>query len=60
MFVSRRFFFYSLYGMIASSVFIDVIPWTLRFDDIWLAVIIYSADGLVVERRRRAGRAAAR
>lgn len=39
-FVSRRFFFYSLYGMIASSVFIDIIPWELRFEDMWLAVII--------------------
>lgn len=39
-FVSRRFFFYSLYGMIISSVFIDIIPWELKFDDIWLAVII--------------------
>ncbi|MBG0790649.1 MAG: YitT family protein [Desulfovibrionaceae bacterium] len=39
-FVSRRFFFYSLYGMVISSVFIDVIPWTLNFEDIWLAVII--------------------
>ena len=39
-FVSRRFFFYSLYGMIISSVFIDIIPWEIKFDDIWLAVII--------------------
>ena len=39
-FVSRRFFFYSLYGMIISSVFIDIIPWQFKFDDIWLAVII--------------------
>jgi len=39
-FVSRRFFFYSLYGMIISSVFIDVIPWQFTFNDIWLAVII--------------------
>lgn len=38
-FVSRRFFFYSLYGMIASSVFIDIIPWSLPIGDIWLAVI---------------------
>lgn len=38
-FVSRRFFFYSLYGMIISSVFIDIIPWTFKMDDIWLAVI---------------------
>ena len=39
-FVSRRFFFYSLYGMIISAIFIDIIPWELKFDDIWLAVII--------------------
>ncbi|MGD8518465.1 MAG: EamA family transporter RarD [Anaerolineae bacterium] len=32
----------------------------LGFAPIWLAVIIYSAEGLVVERRRRAGRVAAR
>nr|WP_321259397.1 YitT family protein [uncultured Pseudodesulfovibrio sp.] len=38
-FVSKRFFFYSLYGMVISSVFIDIIPWTLHMDDIWLAVI---------------------
>ncbi|NDV18841.1 DUF2179 domain-containing protein [Pseudodesulfovibrio sp. JC047] len=38
-FVSKRFFFYSLYGMVISSVFIDIIPWTLHFNDIWLAVI---------------------
>lgn len=38
-FVSKRFFLYSLYGMIISSVFIDIIPWTLKMDDIWLAVI---------------------
>ncbi len=28
-FVSRRFFFYSLYGMIATSVFIDLITYTI-------------------------------
>ena len=38
-FVSRRFFFYSLYGMFATSIFIDIIPWTLPIEDIWLAVI---------------------
>lgn len=38
-FVSRRFFFYSLYGMFATSIFIDVIPWSLPIQDIWLAVI---------------------
>ncbi|MCJ2165383.1 MULTISPECIES: YitT family protein [unclassified Pseudodesulfovibrio] len=38
-FVSKRFFFYSLYGMFATSLFIDLIPWTLHMQDIWLAVI---------------------
>ncbi|QGY40013.1 DUF2179 domain-containing protein [Pseudodesulfovibrio cashew] len=38
-FVSRRFFFYSLFGMFATSFFIDLIPWTLPIQDIWLAVI---------------------
>lgn len=37
--VSRKFFFLSLYGMLATSVFIDIIPWTMPIDDIWLAVI---------------------
>ena len=38
-FVSKRFFFYSLYGMIISAVFIDIIPWSLPMEDIWLAII---------------------
>lgn len=38
-FVSRRFFFYSLYGMIITSVFIDLIPWVVPIEDIWLAVL---------------------
>ncbi|MBC15849.1 conserved membrane protein of unknown function [Pseudodesulfovibrio profundus] len=38
-FVSRRFFFYSLYGMFATSIFIDIIPWELPIQDIWLAVL---------------------
>ncbi|WP_338668262.1 YitT family protein [Pseudodesulfovibrio methanolicus] len=38
-FVSKRFFFYSLYGMVVSSVFIDAIPYALHMKDIWLAVI---------------------
>lgn len=38
-FVSRRFFFYSLFGMFMTSVFIDIIPWTLPIEDIWLAVL---------------------
>lgn len=38
-FVSRRFFFYSLYGMVAVSVFIDVIDYAMPIQDIWLAVM---------------------
>lgn len=38
-FVSRRFFFYSLYGMFATSIFIDIIPWAMPIGDMWLAVI---------------------
>jgi len=38
-YVSRKFFFLSLYGMIATSLFIDLIPWSLPMDDMWLAVI---------------------
>ena len=38
-FVGRRFFFYSLYGMFMTSVFIDIIPWTLPIEDVWLAVL---------------------
>jgi len=37
--VSRKFFFLSLYGMFATSIFIDIIPWTLPIEDVWLAVI---------------------
>lgn len=37
-FVSKRFFFYSLYGMFAVSVFIDIITYTLPITDVWLAV----------------------
>lgn len=37
--VSRRFFFYSLYGMIATSVFIDAITFTVPIEDVWLAVL---------------------
>ena len=39
LFVSRRFFFYSLYGMIAVGVFIDIITYTMPIQDVWLAVI---------------------
>jgi uncharacterized membrane-anchored protein YitT (DUF2179 family) len=38
-FVSRRFFFYSLYGMLATSVFIDIISYVVPIEDIWLAVL---------------------
>ncbi|CCH50012.1 YitT family protein [Pseudodesulfovibrio piezophilus] len=38
-FVSKRFFFYSLFGMFMTSIFIDLIPWTLPIDDVWLAVL---------------------
>ncbi|MBI9080773.1 MAG: YitT family protein [Pseudodesulfovibrio sp.] len=37
-FVSKRFFFYSLYGMFAVAFFIDIIDYTLPVTDIWLAV----------------------
>ena len=39
LFVSRKFFFLSLYGMFATSLFIDLIPWTMPIEDIWLAVL---------------------
>lgn len=38
-FVSRRFFLYSLYGMFAVSVFIDLMRYRLPIDDPWLAVL---------------------
>ncbi|SDK50803.1 Uncharacterized membrane-anchored protein YitT, contains DUF161 and DUF2179 domains [Maridesulfovibrio ferrireducens] len=44
-FVSKKFFFYSLYGMVTLSGFIDLIPWTLAFEDKWLAVL---AGGIVL------------
>ena len=45
LYVSRRFFFYSLYGMIMTSVFIDLISYTLPIEDIWLAV--FTGGGLL-------------
>ncbi|GAB7021730.1 YitT family protein [Salidesulfovibrio brasiliensis] len=39
-FVGRRFFFYSLYGMAVSAVFIDFIDYTMPIDDVWLAVLV--------------------
>lgn len=38
--VSRRFFFYSLFGMVACSVFIEMVQFTLPIDDVWLAVFV--------------------
>ena len=42
-FVSRRFFLYSLYGMLVSSVFIDMITYRMPITDIWLAVFVSGA-----------------
>jgi uncharacterized membrane-anchored protein YitT (DUF2179 family) len=39
LFVSRRFFFYSLYGMAAVSVFMELIDYQLPLHDPWLAVL---------------------
>jgi uncharacterized membrane-anchored protein YitT (DUF2179 family) len=39
-FVSRRFVLYSLYGMGATSVFIDQLTYTLPGADPWLAVLV--------------------
>lgn len=36
--VSRRFFFYSLYGMAAVGLFVDIMPQPLVIQDTWLAV----------------------
>lgn len=38
-FISRRFFFYSLYGMVVSAVFLDMITYTMPIKDVWLAVL---------------------
>ena len=38
-FVSRRFFLYSLYGMAVVSIFIDLIGYTVPIADKWLAVL---------------------
>lgn len=37
-YVSRRFFFYSLYGMAAVAFFIEILPWQIHLSDPWLAV----------------------
>ncbi|ACN14278.1 conserved hypothetical protein [Desulforapulum autotrophicum HRM2] len=48
-FISRRFFFYSLFGMIISSIFMEMIPWTIEIKDPFLAVLacgtIFGAGG---------------
>lgn len=41
--VSRRFILYSLYGMAAVSLFIDLITYTAPIQDVWLAVIACGA-----------------
>jgi uncharacterized membrane-anchored protein YitT (DUF2179 family) len=41
--VSRRFFFYSLYGMLLTSLFIDVIPWALPITDQLLSALTAGA-----------------
>lgn len=38
-FISRRFFFYSLFGMLTSSVFLELINFTIDVKDPFLAVI---------------------
>lgn len=38
--VSRRFFFYSLFGMVACSGFIELVTFTLPIRDVWLAVFV--------------------
>ncbi len=38
-FISRRFFFYSLYGMVVSALFLDMITYTVPIKDVWLAVL---------------------
>lgn len=41
--VSRRFFLYSLYGMLAVGLFIDAMPQLLDIKDTWLAVFTCGA-----------------
>ncbi len=43
--ISKKFFFYSLYGLISLSSFIELVPWTVQFTDKWLAVL---AGGVVL------------
>ncbi|PID78196.1 MAG: hypothetical protein CSB21_01865 [Deltaproteobacteria bacterium] len=37
--ISRRFLLYSLYGTVIFTAILDIIPFTIIFDDPWLAVI---------------------
>ena len=39
MYVSRRFFFYSLYGMIVLTAAIDLVPFQIQIEDNMLAVL---------------------
>jgi len=44
--VSRRFFFYSLYGMLLASLFLDIIPvaWALPIEDRLLSAMTAGAE----------------
>ncbi len=42
-YVSRRFFLYSLYGMLLTSLFLDLFPWTLDIQDRLLAALTAGA-----------------
>lgn len=42
-YVSRRFFFYSLYGMLLLSLGLDTLPWTLTIEDTLLAALTAGA-----------------
>jgi uncharacterized membrane-anchored protein YitT (DUF2179 family) len=41
--VSRRFFMYSLYGMLLTSLFLDIIPWVLIIEDKLLTALTAGA-----------------
>lgn len=42
-YVSRRFFFYSLYGTLLTSLFMDLIPWVLVINDALLSALTAGA-----------------
>lgn len=42
-YVSRRFFFYSLYGTLLVSLFLDIIPWVLPIEDRLLSALTAGA-----------------